>query len=178
MNKRIILFTVLALALIISACGSAAPVATPNPTAKPTPTKTLVPSTPIAPVTVNVAQDDKYGPILVDSNGMTLYTRLKDGSGTSKCYDACAAKNPPFLTNGAPIAGTGVTASLLGTITRSDGSTQVTYSGWALYLYRIDKVAGDTKGEGINSSWYVISPTGIQISAPQPSATLSVVATP
>ena len=63
----------------------------------------------------------------------------------------------PFLTNGAPVAGAGVTASMLGTITLSNGTTQVTYNGWPLYYYKLDAVAGDTKGEGVLSNWYVIT---------------------
>jgi predicted lipoprotein with Yx(FWY)xxD motif len=111
--------------------------------------------------TVNVADNSQYGSILVDQNGMTLYMFTNDtqGAGTSACSGACAALWPA-LTASSPTAGTGVDASKLGTITLSDGTTQVTYNGWPLYLYSKDTRAGDTTGQGFKSIWYVIAPSG------------------
>ena len=111
--------------------------------------------------TVNVADNSQYGPILVDQNGMTLYMFTNDtqGAGTSACSGACAALWPA-LSASTPTAGTGVDASKLGTITLSDGTTQVTYNGWPLYLYAKDSKAGDTTGQGFKSIWYVIAPSG------------------
>jgi predicted lipoprotein with Yx(FWY)xxD motif len=111
--------------------------------------------------TVNVADNSQYGSILVDQNGMTLYMFTNDtqGAGTSACSGACAALWPA-LTASSPTAGTGVDASKLGTITLSDGTTQVTYNGWPLYLYSKDTKAGDTTGQGFKSIWYVIAPSG------------------
>jgi predicted lipoprotein with Yx(FWY)xxD motif len=93
---------------------------------------------------------------------MTLYLFTKDTPKTSNCYDSCAAAWPPLLTDGAPTPGSGVDASLLGTTTRTDGSTQVTYNGWPLYYFANDKAAGDTTGEGIQNVWYVVTPEGMQ----------------
>jgi predicted lipoprotein with Yx(FWY)xxD motif len=59
-------------------------------------------------------------------------------------------------------AGTVVNASLLGTTTRTGGTTQVTYNGWLLYHFASDKAAGETKGEGIQNVWYVVTPEGMQ----------------
>ena len=111
--------------------------------------------------TVNVADNSQYGSILVDQNGMTLYMFTNDtqGAGTSACSGACAALWPA-LSASTPTAGTGVDASKLGTITLSDGTTQVTYNGWPLYLYAKDSKAGDTTGQGFKSIWYVIAPSG------------------
>lgn len=111
---------------------------------------------------VNVSQNATLGPILVDSMEMTLYIYTKDTPGTSTCYDKCATIWPPLLTNGAPTAGMGVTASLLGTTNRTDGTVQVTYNGWPLYYFDKDKATGDTNGEGVGSVWYVITPAGTQ----------------
>ncbi len=55
---------------------------------------------------------------------------------------------PALLTTGAPKAGTGATASMLGTSPRTDGTTQVTYNGHPLYYFKGDKAAGDTSGQG------------------------------
>src|SRR5579871_1975622 len=69
---------------------------------------------------VDVASS-KLGKILVDSRGITLYDFPPDKGTTSVCYGACAALWPPLLTQGKPIAGPGVRASLLGTTRRNDG---------------------------------------------------------
>jgi predicted lipoprotein with Yx(FWY)xxD motif len=110
--------------------------------------------------TVN-AGSGALGSYLVDSKGMTLYIFLSDtpGSGTSTCSGGCASAWPA-LTASSPTAGSGVDASKLGTITRADGGTQVTYNGWPLYYYAKDVNPGDTLGQGIKSVWYVVSPAG------------------
>jgi predicted lipoprotein with Yx(FWY)xxD motif len=111
---------------------------------------------------VNVSQNAKLGSFLVDSKGMTLYLFTKDTPNTSNCYGGCATYWPPLLTTGSPAAGTGVTGTMLGTTTRTDGSTQVTYNGWPLYYYIGDKAAGDTNGEDVQNVWFVITPSGVQ----------------
>jgi len=93
---------------------------------------------------------------------VTLYIYTKDTPNTSTCYGACAAAWPPLLSEGTPTAGSGVDATKLGTMTRTDGSTQVTYNGWPLYYFALDKAAGDTNGEGVQNVWYVITPEGNQ----------------
>src|SRR5205807_5535968 len=78
----------------------------------------------------------------------------------------CATAWPPLLANGTPTGGTGVTASKLGTITRSGGSRQVTYNGHPVYLYAGDKKPGDVNGQGVTAfgaARYAVSPTGRQI---------------
>lgn len=100
------------------------------------------------------------GSYLVDAKGMTLYLYTKDSAGTSVCTGGCANNWPPLTVSGQPSAGTGVTASLLGTITRADGSTQVTYNGHPLYYYKSDSAAGDENGQGVGGVWYVVSASG------------------
>ena len=58
------------------------------------------------------------------------------------------------------MAGEGVDVTLLGTITRDDGSTQVTYNGWPLYYFHEDMAAGDTNGQGVEGVWFLVSPEG------------------
>jgi predicted lipoprotein with Yx(FWY)xxD motif len=108
----------------------------------------------------------KLGAILVDGNGRTLYLFEKDKGTTSSCYGACAGGWPPDTTNGTPRAGTGVSASLLGTTTRTDGKTEVTYHGHPLYYFAGDRKPGDTNGEGLNAfgaEWYVLSAAGNKV---------------
>ena len=73
---------------------------------------------------------------------------------------------PPVTTNGAPVVGGVAKSADLGTITRSDGTTQVTYKGHPLYFFARDKDSGDAYGEGVNgfgASWYVIAPSGAKV---------------
>jgi predicted lipoprotein with Yx(FWY)xxD motif len=148
MKNKLFLSGLVLLALILSACTS--------------PAATATVATGGVPAVVNVGQNATLGSFLVDSKGMTLYLYTLDSPGTSNCYGNCAVNWPPLLTAGAPVAGTGVTASLLGTTTRTDGTTQVTYNGWPLYYYVTDKAAGDTNGENVQGVWFVITPAGAQ----------------
>ena len=106
------------------------------------------------------------GHILVDSKGITLYDFVKDKGTTSACYGACAALWPPLTTNGKPVAGHGVRASLLGTTKRKDGKLEVTYNGHPLYYFVTDRKPGQTTGQGVNqfgAPWWVLSAAGKEI---------------
>ena len=113
--------------------------------------------------TVAVSESADFGSILVDGEGMSLYVFMADtqDGGTSACTDAeCTAEWPPLTTDGDPVAGEGVDESLLGTITRDDGSTQVTYNGWPLHTFADDTAPGDTNGQGMEGKWFLVSPEG------------------
>jgi predicted lipoprotein with Yx(FWY)xxD motif len=114
-------------------------------------------------VTVASTSSSKYGTILVTSSGKTLYMLTADSSTASACTASCASAWPPLTTTGNPRAGSGVEATLLGTITRSQGSKQVTYAGHPLYTYVGDSAAGQVNGEGIASfggTWFVLNTSG------------------
>ena len=113
--------------------------------------------------TVAVTDNGNLGKILVDSQGRTLYLFRHDTGSMSTCSGACATEWPPATSTAKPTGGDGVTASMLGTTKRSDGSTQVTYNGHPLYRYAGDTSTGDTKGQGLDffgGKWYVMSPAG------------------
>ncbi len=113
---------------------------------------------------VNVSSDSKLGSILVESQGRTLYLFQKDKGGKPSCYEGCAKIWPPATVSGAPKAGTGASASKLGTVKRSDGSTQITYAGHPLYTYTLDTAAGQVHGNGVNSFggvWNAVQPSGM-----------------
>lgn len=114
--------------------------------------------------TVMTASSD-LGTILVDSQGMTLYLFTKDtqGSGESTCEGECLAAWPALL--GEPKAGDGANQTLLGSITRSDGTTQASYNGWPLYYWVKDSAPGDTTGQGVNKVWWVLDANGDAIGA-------------
>jgi predicted lipoprotein with Yx(FWY)xxD motif len=119
---------------------------------------------------ITTAQEGGLGTVLVDGKGFTLYLFLPDDrSSHSRCTGICAAAWPPLILPkgvASPLAGPGVRSSLLGTTVRSDGSRQVTYNGWPLYLYTIDMTPGQATGQGLNNLgglWYVLNPRGSPI---------------
>ena len=116
-------------------------------------------------IQVSVGSAAGVGKVLVDSEGMTLYYFEKDqkGSGKSKCEGACAEAWPPLTTEGATEAMSGVKKAMLGTIKRSDGTTQVTYAGWPLYTFVEDKKPGEDNGtdsKAFGASWYPLHANG------------------
>ena len=109
------------------------------------------------------ATSTSLGMILVDGSGRTLYLFEKDQPDQSACAGACAAEWPVDQSSGAPEAGSGVTASMLGTIKRGDGSTQVTYNKHPLYYFQGDSGAGQQNGQGVDAfgaKWYAVTPAG------------------
>ena len=110
--------------------------------------------------TVQLSEDAALGQFLVGENGMTLYLFTNDSENTSNCNGGCATSWPPLLSDGAPMAGAGVDAALLGTTERTDGTSQVTYNGLPLYFFASDQSAGDISGQGVGGVWYVVSAEG------------------
>ena len=109
--------------------------------------------------TVSVRSAGDLGEVLVDSAGMTLYIFDRDTEGVSNCSGGCLTAWPPLLTTGSPTAGQGVQASL-GTITRVDGTMQVTINGFPAYYWQADVNPGDTSGHGVNNVWWVFNADG------------------
>jgi len=102
------------------------------------------------------------GQIVTDSAGMTLYRFDKDTKGEkSACEGDCATQWPPLIvTDGAEIQTTGVDKANVGTITRADGSKQVTVGGWPMYHFAGDKAPCDTNGQGVGGVWFATTATG------------------
>ena len=116
---------------------------------------------------VGVVDNPRLGPIVVNSDGHTLYVYDFDTGKLSQCYGTCTATWHPLTTNGPVLAATGVDASLLGTIRRDDGIIQVTCAGHPVYTYAGDRVAGNdksvtTKGNNYHytmpDQWHVLGP--------------------
>jgi predicted lipoprotein with Yx(FWY)xxD motif len=123
---------------------------TPNGT-----TTGQTPDTSGAFTTLKVTEDATLGAILTTFDGYTVYTFDNDTGGKSTCTGDCTSLWPPLPTAGEPTGGEGVTGEL-GTITRDDGSTQVTYDGKPLYIYSSDPSPGDTNGDGFGGLWHVV----------------------
>jgi predicted lipoprotein with Yx(FWY)xxD motif len=106
----------------------------------------------------------RLGSILTTSRGLTVYEFTRDHTGEDSCMKIhdCAKAWPPLLTSGKPLAGPGVSASLLSSIRLPDGAEQATYAGHALYGY-IGDSPGSTGYVGVNAFgglWYALSASG------------------
>jgi predicted lipoprotein with Yx(FWY)xxD motif len=70
---------------------------------------------------------------------------------------------PGHRTGSDPQVGTGVMQSLVGQTTRADGTTQLTYAGRPLYLFKGDSAPGSTNGDGstaFGARWDTLTATG------------------
>jgi predicted lipoprotein with Yx(FWY)xxD motif len=146
-----------AVALIAAGCGgssSSSSSTSASPSGKPT--------------TISATEVSELGPVLVDSKGLTAYTFGKDQGTTSSCYGACEEAWPPVIVQGAPTIGEGANSSEVGTTTRKDGTTQVTYAGHPLYTFVEDKSPGEANGVGVTAfggEWNALNESGAAPSA-------------
>lgn len=116
-------------------------------------------------------EDSKYGQILVDASGRTLYLLTADNGTQSSCYGECAVIWPPDTQTGTATGGQ-VDAAKVGTTARTDNTSQVTYNGHPLYTYAQDAKPGDVNGQGLNTfggTWYVVGPNGNAVTTTTPS---------
>jgi predicted lipoprotein with Yx(FWY)xxD motif len=104
----------------------------------------------------------RMGTTVQDENGFVLYRFDKDEDSPAKsnCEGDCAKIWPPAISNDGEPKLSGVDESLVGTVTRADGTKQLTLKGWPLYRYIGDKKAGQWKGQNVSGTWFVIQPNG------------------
>jgi predicted lipoprotein with Yx(FWY)xxD motif len=150
-----------AVALAVSACG----------TASPAPARTSHHAAPK--VTIMARAVPGVGTVLVTARGYVLYIFAPDNRRQVTCTGSCAQDWPPvMLPSGAvPTAGPGVNASQLSSDPDPRGGQVVTYHGWPLYAYEDDTRPGQAAGQAIASDggeWYVLRPSGAPLMpAPQ-----------
>ncbi|MFE4696330.1 SCO0930 family lipoprotein [Streptomyces sp. NPDC056738] len=110
---------------------------------------------------LSVSESAKVGKVLTDGAGFTLYRFDKDTAEPPKssCDGDCAKAWPPVPAEGAEAA-TGVDKALLGEVTRTDGTKQLTIGGWPMYRYAKDTKAGDTNGQNVGGTWFASAPDG------------------
>jgi predicted lipoprotein with Yx(FWY)xxD motif len=116
--------------------------------------------------TVITTKTSSGGSFLTNSAGRAVYLFLADSAGKSTCSGACAAAWPPVVATGQPTAAGDAQSSDLGTITRSDGTKQVTYDGHPLYYFVGDTGPGTDKGQGVDgfgAKWWLVAPSGSSI---------------
>jgi predicted lipoprotein with Yx(FWY)xxD motif len=146
-------------ALLLAACGSSGgKVSSSSPTSAPA-ASTSQPSGATGQTAKPIAMtaDSKLGRLLVDSNGMTVYTLMNNGK-TVPCTGQCLTFWPPLLVPAGQTTAAGTGVADLGTATTSAGK-QVSYRGAPLYRYSMDNAPGDTNGDGINAfggTWHVV----------------------
>ena len=118
--------------------------------------------------TVITTAKSSAGTVLTNGSGKAVYLWVKDTGDMSNCNGACAGAWPPVTTTGTPTAAGSAKASDIGTITRSDGTKQVTYDGHPLYYFSGDSGAGSATGQGSDSfgaKWWLVTPAGSDVTA-------------
>ncbi|MGY0004522.1 COG4315 family predicted lipoprotein [Micromonospora sp. I033] len=121
----------------------------------------------------------RMGQVVTDQDGWVLYRFDKDSADPpqSNCVDKCAQVWPPALTDGNPQL-QGVSDDKVGTVTRQDGTRQITIGGWPVYRYIGDKKPGQWKGQGVGGTWFVVDPNGKKNLTCLPTGTPKAVAPP
>jgi predicted lipoprotein with Yx(FWY)xxD motif len=103
------------------------------------------------------------GEYVTDGMGRAVYVLEGEPAESSTCYDECVQEWPPVVAGDAFTGAAGLSSDLIGTITRTDGTIQLTYAGRALYHYRGDQAPGDTMGHDVTDQWgewYLLGPDG------------------
>lgn len=105
------------------------------------------------------------GNVLVNASGFTLYRFTSDARNKNACVkiSQCPSTWPALSTSGKPVAGPGVKASLLSTITLPGGIKQVTYAGHPLYRYAAAEERAETTYVGamqFGGTWYAVNAAG------------------
>ena len=162
----------LAASLTLAACGTSSygggsSSSSANATPSPSPSQAGTPG-----ATVRTAANPSLGStVLTDAGGMTLYSLSAEHGGKFVC--ASAACTQIWHPLSAPASGTPSGAASLGTVTRPDGTRQVTYRGLPLYTFAQDQRPGDAKGQGVKDVGTWSAATASSTGAPATGSTTS-----
>jgi predicted lipoprotein with Yx(FWY)xxD motif len=100
------------------------------------------------------------GPLgtVLTADGVTVYVYTKDPRGATVCYDLCAMDWPPVLVTHTPAVAAPLPGRL-GSVSRRDGTRQLTYDGHPLYRYIEDPPGTDqANGQDVDHEWFVVRP--------------------
>jgi len=134
-------------------------------------------------VELNATENAEIGTYVTDGAGRTLYRFDKDSNKPPKatCNGDCAKAWPPLLIKSpGKIFPKGLNPKILGYVERADGTCQVTINGQPVYYFARDQKPGDILGQGVNGTWFAVSPAGgktkpladgIQPAPPEPGGT-------
>ncbi len=106
------------------------------------------------------------GTYLTGASGKAIYLWVADSHDKSVCSGACAQAWPPVTVKSMPTASGGAVSSDLGTISRTNGTKQVTYQGHPLYYFVGDTHSGTIAGQGsdgFGAKWWLVTPKGTAI---------------
>jgi predicted lipoprotein with Yx(FWY)xxD motif len=111
--------------------------------------------------TLSTAWVDPVGTVVTDSDGYVLYRFDMDTAEPPKshCTGTCAALWPVAPAKD-PVSLQGIDKSLVGTVTRDDGSKQLTLAGRPLYRYAKDTAPHQANGQDVDKTWFAVTPTG------------------
>jgi predicted lipoprotein with Yx(FWY)xxD motif len=155
-----LLLPTLALSALLGACGSSSTSSSASSAAQQAPG-------PSPAAIVKSASNAKLGAtILVDTQGMTLYSLSAEQSGKFICTTAaCLQVWHPLSapSGGAPTGSVGH----LSIVRRPDGTAQVAFNGRPLYTFGQDHSPGDAHGQGIKDvgTWTAVTTSASSRSA-------------
>ncbi len=173
MSKTRILASLAAAAgLALTACGSDDPSPSAGSPAPPPPTAVASSAAPaVEGETVSVkAATSPLGQILVDPEGRTLYAFTNDTQAQSTCTGTCAEAWPPLRVAATWTVAPGLDAGVFSTVTRDDGTLQLTAGQFPLYYFSGDARPGDVNGQGSGNVWFVVDPKAQVLTAAGPTA--------
>ncbi|NEV64185.1 COG4315 family predicted lipoprotein [Thiorhodococcus minor] len=96
-------------------------------------------------------EEGRFGPVLADAEGRTLYVAFPQPRGATPCDPSCANLWRPYLA-GAMASANG----LFALVQRESGSRQWSYDGRPLYQWLGDQDAGEVTGDGVDGTWFAI----------------------
>jgi predicted lipoprotein with Yx(FWY)xxD motif len=165
-----ILIPTLLSAGLLAACGSSSSSPSSSSAAAGVPASAPTSGTAVASVVKTASNAAVGGTVLVDSRGLTLYHLTGEQNGKWICTSAACLHAWPPLTVKTGAAPKGSVGSL-GTVTRPDGTVQVTYKGMPLYTFIKDTKPGQAMGQGIKDvgTWLAVTTSTAAASA-QPAA--------
>ena len=172
------LIPALAASLTLAACGSSSSSKSGSSSqAATTPASTTSPSEGAA--VVKSASNSTLGAtVLVDAQGMTLYSLSGEHGGKFICTSSACLQvwHPLRASTGTPNGSVGS----LGATKRPDGTEQVTYKGMPLYTFTQDQTPGEAKGQGIKDvgTWSAITVGSSSNSSSAPATTPAAPAEP
>ncbi|MFE2421731.1 hypothetical protein [Streptomyces hokutonensis] len=116
--------------------------------------------------TLMTAKVDKVGTVVTDSKGYVLYRFDADSVHPTKvsCYGTCAVVWPAATVKGS-VTVKGIDKKLVSTVKRSDGTSQLTLAGWPLYWYAKDDQPKEAYGQGVDGTWWAVTPSGAKATA-------------
>ncbi len=153
LNARRALVALAAVPLVLAACSNGS---TSGPGSQGSPK-----SAPAASATsIGTDTATGIGTVLDTPAGLTLYINTKEEGGQIVCTGSCAQAWPPVAASGTVPASPSGVHGTFGTVTRPDGTTQLTFDGMPLYTFAGDTAPGQANGQGLSGVWYAVGPKG------------------